>query len=124
MKSNDKNITVKVRILLLTNFILEQGKIPSYSTLNLDVIPRPDFIESLDNYQAKVDPELMKEMLKECGVCTSDERIYKMMSAMVESKLLKVLKEVRIVSTNSNAQLTTGRSTLDTEGVLEPKSHL
>lgn len=63
-------------------------------------------------------------MLKECGVCTSDERIYKMMSAMVESKLLKVLKEVRIVSTNSNAQLTTGRSTLDTEGVLEPKSHL
>ena len=82
---------------------LEQEKIPSYSTLNLDVIPKPDFIQSLEKYQAKIDPELMKEMLRGVGVQTSDDRVYKMMSAMVEAKLLSILKEVRIVSTNTNA---------------------
>jgi hypothetical protein len=103
MKKLVKNTIANVSSFLLTSsfflfpifIIVEQEKIPSYSTLNLDVIPKPDFIQSLEKYQAKIDPELMKEMLQGVGVKTSDERIYKMMSAMVESKLLSILKEVR-----------------------------
>jgi hypothetical protein len=78
-------------------------KVPAYSTLNLDVLPTPTFLQSLDNYQAKIDPELLKEMVKSAGMTTADERVYKMLAAMVEMKLLDLLKEVRNVSATSNS---------------------
>ena len=109
--------------LLLTNLLLviENEKTPAYSTLNLDVLPQPSFVSSLDSYQAKIDPELIKEILKSQGVLTSDERVYKMMSAMLEIRLLDIIKEVRIVSGQSNiSQPPTGTRGNDPD-VLQPK---
>ena len=67
------------------------------------MLPTPPFLQSLDNYQAKIDPELLKEMVKSAGMTTADERVYKMLAAMVEMKLLDLLKEVRNVSATSNS---------------------
>lgn len=78
--------------------LTESEKTPAYSTLNLDVLPTPNFTTSLDKYQAKIDPELLKEILRASGVHTEDDRVYKVMSAMLEIRLLEVIKEVRIVS--------------------------
>lgn len=81
-------------------------------------------MSSLDTYQAKIDPELIKEILKSQGVLTSDERVYKMMSAMLEIRLLDIIKEVRIVSGQSNiSQPPTGQRGNDPD-ILQPKSNL
>lgn len=82
---------------------IEDNKVPAYSTLNLDVLPTPGFLTSLETYQAKVDPELLKEMVKSAGMSTSDDRVYKMLAAMIEIKLLQLLKEVRNVSATSSS---------------------
>jgi hypothetical protein len=104
--------------------VIENEKTPAYSTLNLDVLPQPSFVSSLDTYQAKIDPELIKEILKSQGVLTSDERVYKMMSAMLEMRLLDIIKEVRIVSGQSNiSQPPTGQRGTDPD-ILQPKSNL
>ena len=104
--------------------MIENEKTPAYSTLNLDVLPQPSFVSSLDTYQAKIDPELIKEILKSQGVLTSDERVYKMMSAMLEMRLLDIIKEVRIVSGQSNiSQPPTGQRGTDPD-ILQPKSNL
>ena len=104
--------------------MIENEKTPAYSTLNLDVLPQPSFVSSLDSYQAKIDPELIKEILKSQGVHTSDDRVYKVMSAMLEIKLLGIIKEVRIVSGQSNiSQPPTGQRGTDPD-VLQPKSNL
>ncbi len=42
--------------------MIESEKTPAYSTLNLDVLPQPSFVNSLDAYHAKIDPELLKEI--------------------------------------------------------------
>lgn len=81
---------------------IENEKTPAYSTLNLDVLPSPSFVNSLDAYQAKIDPELIKEILRASGVHTADDRVYKVMSAMLEMRLLGIIKEVRIVSGQTN----------------------
>jgi len=79
--------------------------VPAYSTLNLDVLPTATFLTSLDTYQPKIDTEMLKEIVKSAGMTTADERVYKMQAAMLEMKLLDLLKEVRNVSaTSSNAQ--------------------
>ena len=82
--------------------MIESEKTPAYSTLNLDVLPQPSFVNSLDSYHAKIDPELLKEILRASGVNTSDDRVYKIMSGMLEMRLLEIIKEVRIVSGQTN----------------------
>ena len=80
----------------------------------MDVLPNPNFINSLDAYQAKIDPELLKEILRSSGVDTADDRVYKVMSAMLELKLLDIIKEVRIVSGQTNiSQPATGQRGVD-----------
>jgi len=48
------------------------------------VIPKQQFLESLEKHQPKFDPELIKEVWKTIGLQTTDERLYKLGSAMLE----------------------------------------
>jgi hypothetical protein len=66
---------------------------------------------------------MLKEIVKSAGMTTADERVYKMQAAMLEMKLLDLLKEVRNVSaTSSNAQQTGPRGA--DPDVMHPKSQL
>ena len=71
---------------------------PPFSSLNADVIPTSSFLESLETYQPKFDPELIKEIWKSIGMQTSDERLFKLGSAMLEIQMLKIIQELRTVA--------------------------
>ena len=71
--------------------------VPQFSTLNDDVIPTPHFLEALESHQPKFDPDLIKEIWRSIGLQTSDDRLYKLASAMLEIQLLKIITEVRSV---------------------------
>lgn len=71
---------------------------PPFSSLNADVIPTPRFIETLETHQPKFDPELIKEIWKTIGLQTSDERLFKLGSAMLEIQMLKIIQELRAVA--------------------------
>jgi hypothetical protein len=71
---------------------------PPFSSLNADVIPTPRFIETLETHQPKFDPELIKEIWKTIGLQTSDERLFKFGSAMLEIQMLKIIQELRAVA--------------------------
>jgi len=43
-------------------------EVPAFSTLNTDVIPREDFLASLDKHVAKVDLELIRDIWKTIGL--------------------------------------------------------
>lgn len=43
-------------------------EVPPFSTLNSDVVPTPEFLESVEKHQAKFDTELIADIWKECGV--------------------------------------------------------
>ena len=43
-----------------------------------------DFLGQLDKHMPKIDTELIKDLWKTIGVQTSDERVYKVASAMME----------------------------------------
>ena len=59
-------------------------EVPPYSTLNADVIPREDFINSVEKHMPKIDLDLIKEIWRTIGVQSCDERVYKIASAMME----------------------------------------
>ena len=75
-----------------------QMDVPQFSTLNSDVIPTPPFLEALDGHQPKFDPDLIKEIWKSIGLQTSDERLYKLASSMLEIQLLKIITEIKSVA--------------------------
>ena len=52
----------------LRNDLLEGLDPPQFSTLNSDVIPSPEFLESLDNHQAKFDLDLIKQIWEGIGL--------------------------------------------------------
>ena len=62
------------------------------------MIPKPKFLDSLEKHQSKFDTELVKELWKTIGLQTSDERVYKLASAMLEVQMLKVISELRAVA--------------------------
>ena len=72
--------------------------VPQFSTLNADVIPTPPFLEALDSHQPKFDPDLIKEIWKSIGLQTSDDRLYKLASSMLEIQLLKIITEIKSVA--------------------------
>ena len=72
--------------------------VPQFSTLNADVIPTPPFLEALDSHQPKFEPDLIKEIWRSIGLQTSDERVYKLASAMLEIQMLKIISEIRSVA--------------------------
>ena len=86
--------------------------LPPFSSLNADVIPKASFLESLDKHQPKFDPELIKEIWKTVGVQTSDERLFKLASSMLEVQMLKIITELRAVAPKQ----------LNSDKELEPKS--
>lgn len=43
-------------------------EVPPYSTLNADVIPTIDFIESIDKHVSKIDTDLIRDIWKTIGV--------------------------------------------------------
>lgn len=69
------------------DFYEKQGikEVPPYSTLNADVIPREDFLMTLDKHMPKIDPELIKDLWRTIGLQTSDERVYKVASVLMET---------------------------------------
>ena len=60
----------------------------------MDVIPDAKYLESLENYTPKFDIEMLKMLCKQAGLKTPDERIYKVMSVLLEDKLVSILDEV------------------------------
>ncbi|TNV85971.1 hypothetical protein FGO68_gene15618 [Halteria grandinella] len=69
-----------------------------FSTLNNDVIPDPKFIEDVEGYQPKFNMELIESLMREVGMQSSDERVYKMISIIAEAQLCKILNEVKTVN--------------------------
>jgi len=43
-------------------------EVPPYSTLNADVIPTKDFVESIDKHVSKIDTDLIRDIWKTIGV--------------------------------------------------------
>jgi ribosomal protein L12E/L44/L45/RPP1/RPP2 len=62
------------------------------------VIPKQTLLEQLDKHQPKFSPELIKEIWKTIGLQTSDERVVKLASAMLEVQMLKIIAELRAVA--------------------------
>ena len=73
-------------------------EVPPFSTLNSDVIPQPELLEQVDVHQAKFDPDLIKELWKTIGLQTSDERVLKTASALLEMQMLKIIQELKSVA--------------------------
>jgi ribosomal protein L12E/L44/L45/RPP1/RPP2 len=67
----------------------------------LDVIPDRKYIEAIESHQAKFDTDVLKEMLKEVGLTTKDERVYKMISVLMEEKLCSIITEVQAMQAQS-----------------------
>ena len=85
--------------MLILNLNLVEGlDPPQFSTLNSDVIPTPDFLGSLDKHQAKFDLELIKQIWEGIGLQTSDDRLYKLASAMLEMQMLKIIQELKSIA--------------------------
>mmetsp|Transcript_40694 Transcript_40694/g.29962 ORF Transcript_40694/g.29962 Transcript_40694/m.29962 type:complete len:87 (+) Transcript_40694:22-282(+) len=67
----------------------------NYSTLNSEIIPDPGFLSALESYQPKFSLDLIRQLSAQVGLQSSDERVYKCLSAMIEIQLCKVLEEVK-----------------------------
>ena len=71
---------------------------PTFSTLNADVLPREDYLETLDKHMPKIDTELIKDIWRTIGLQSSDERVYKVASVMLENQMLKVIGELKMIN--------------------------
>lgn len=84
-RTRSKGVIITSQVSKLSKLICKGNlEMPPFSSLNADVIPTPRFIESLETHQPKFDPELIKEIWKTIGLQTSDERLFKLGSAMLE----------------------------------------
>jgi len=97
-KSSAAIITSHVSVFIQLNSPVGNLEIPPFSSLNADVIPKASLLEAVDKHQPKIDTELIKDIWKTIGLQTSDERIYKLASAMMEVQMLKIISELRAVA--------------------------
>lgn len=74
---------------------------PQFSTLNMDVIPDNEYLKSLEHYEPQFDTAMLKELCKRAGMKTTDDRVYKMISVMMEDKLVTILDEVHAMQAQS-----------------------
>lgn len=65
-------------------FLEGLNEVPPFSTLNADIIPREDFISSIERHMPKIETDLIKDIWRTIGVQSCDERVYKVASAMME----------------------------------------
>lgn len=97
-KSNVETTTKPVSSFLSKLTLLGNLEIPPFSSLNTDVIPKSELLEAVDKHQPKIDTDLIKDIWRTIGLQTSDERIYKVASAMMEVQMLKIITELRAVA--------------------------
>ena len=62
------------------------------------MIPREDFLETLDKHMPKIDPDLIKDLWRTIGLQSCDERVYKVASVMMESQMLKIIGEMKMIN--------------------------
>ena len=81
---------------------MNEHKIPTtFSSLNNDVIPDKEFLESIEKYNPKLSQEIIKEICQEKGLISSDPRVYKIISIVAQEFLEDILKNTA-ESINSN----------------------
>lgn len=74
---------------------------PTFSTLNADVIPREDYLDTLDKHMPKIDIDLIKDIWRSIGLQSSDERVYKVASVMLENQMIKVIGELKMINASA-----------------------
>ena len=62
----------------------------------------------MNKHQPKIDTDLIKDIWRTIGVQSSDERVYKIVSAMMEAQMLKIIGEFKMVSAQQQQQLGMG----------------
>jgi galactitol-specific phosphotransferase system IIC component len=67
----------------------------------MDVIPDSEYLDQLDAYKAKFSTGLLKQITKQVGLDTVDERVYKIISIMMEDKLSQIVQEVKAMQQQS-----------------------
>mmetsp|Transcript_10689 Transcript_10689/g.17953 ORF Transcript_10689/g.17953 Transcript_10689/m.17953 type:complete len:123 (+) Transcript_10689:572-940(+) len=76
-------------------------KQPLFSSLNMEVVPDQQFVEQVSAHQPKFDLDVLRELLKQVGFSTPDERVLKVVSIMMEDKLLAIIDEVKCMQAQS-----------------------
>jgi hypothetical protein len=76
----------------------------NFSTLNNEVVPDDQFIEEIENYTPKLSEELVKQILEEKGINTSDSRVYRIISILAQSLAEDIISSTAnsIVSKKNN----------------------
>ena len=81
---------------------MNEHKIPTtFSSLNNDVIPDEEFLNTIEKYNPKLSDEIIKEICQEKGLISSDQRVYKIISIVAQEFLEDILKNTA-ESINSN----------------------
>mgnify|MGYP007100219821 FL=1 len=78
--------------------MVENLEVPPFSTLNADIIPSEDFLNTVEKFQPKFDLDLVKQVWHSAGVQTCDDRVLKVASAMLEIQMLKIIEELKCVA--------------------------
>ena len=77
------------------------------SSLSNDVVPDPEYLESLESYFPKFSPEIVKMLADKVGLNTNDERVYHIFSVAVEVFLNKLFNEIYDVDNRNKKDLKT-----------------
>ncbi len=70
-------------------------ELPPFTTLNADVIPDQNLLESLDRHQPKLSTEVVEELWSTIGLKSQDTRLHKLASSMFEIQMLKIVNEMK-----------------------------
>ena len=70
----------------------------------MEILPSQRYLDKLDRHQPQFDLDMIKELLKQVGFSTPDERIYKMVSLYMSNKLNDILLETQEMQ-HTQAQL-------------------
>ena len=79
-------------------------ELPPFTTLNADVIPEQNLLESLDRHQPKLSTEVVEELWSSIGLKSQDARLHKLASAVFEIQMLKIVNEMKQVASNAKHQ--------------------
>lgn len=72
--------------------------------INSDILPDNEYRECLEAHQPKFDIEVLRQLLKEVGLSTPDDRVYKMISVMLEKKMSEIVSEVQAMQAQSQKE--------------------
>jgi ribosomal protein L12E/L44/L45/RPP1/RPP2 len=61
----------------------------------MDVIPDKKYLTALEGHQPKFDTDVLRALLKQVGLHSQDERVYTLISVMMEEKLCSIISEVQ-----------------------------